>query len=355
MVRHSKNNTAAAAFTKAEYGKLKDVWGSKNVRVGAESMRRFDQCSICLNEAERPVTCDQGHLFCKECVLTSLLDQKRQLAELQRSLSQLEAQFERDRQQARQRAIEEVQKNFERVQSGVKQSTSRYDQTESSSRNLGKQRGDENERDVRRSQSPDRSTAQSLAGLSARIAAQTERAIDEAMTQLRHEQALAKRSKLAAYWLPSLTPSAHIGSEEALRQSEDMLAKSMHTRCFAGDESGHPMTTKTITDVSFVEDPDGTGSKAKLCPSCKKALNSVGRQYVLRRCGHVHCSTCFETLLKPALRAGQSDKGQRAACLECSKTVKDVEKDVILLVREGTGFSSAGNNEAKGHGVAFQG
>jgi nitric oxide synthase-interacting protein len=41
-------------------------------RLGNESMRRFDACVLCLNRAREPLACNEGHLFCKECVYTDL-------------------------------------------------------------------------------------------------------------------------------------------------------------------------------------------------------------------------------------------------------------------------------------------
>ena len=37
-------------------------------------MRNFDACALCLNRARDPVTCNEGHLFCKECVYTDLCE-----------------------------------------------------------------------------------------------------------------------------------------------------------------------------------------------------------------------------------------------------------------------------------------
>ena len=41
-------------------------------RLGNESMRRFNACALCLNRAREPLACNEGHLFCKECVYTDL-------------------------------------------------------------------------------------------------------------------------------------------------------------------------------------------------------------------------------------------------------------------------------------------
>jgi hypothetical protein len=118
MVRHSKNNTASASFTKAEYGMLSDRYGSKRMKLGSESFKQFDHCSLCLNQVESPVTCNQGHLFCKVCIYTSLLDQKKEIAHVKATLLSLEKDHQLQRERARADAMERVQKDFERVQSG---------------------------------------------------------------------------------------------------------------------------------------------------------------------------------------------------------------------------------------------
>ena len=70
MTKHSKNNTASSIFSYAEYKKLD--YGTKRQRLGNESMRQFDACSLCLQRAREPLSCTSGHLFCKECVYTDL-------------------------------------------------------------------------------------------------------------------------------------------------------------------------------------------------------------------------------------------------------------------------------------------
>lgn len=119
MVRHSRNNTASASFTKAEYSMLGERWGSKKIKLGAESFKQFDQCSLCLNSANNPVLCLQGHLFCKECIYSALLDQKKEIIAIKVTLATLEKDHQAQRDRARAEAIKRVQRDFERVQSGV--------------------------------------------------------------------------------------------------------------------------------------------------------------------------------------------------------------------------------------------
>lgn len=70
MTKHSKNNTASSVFSYAEYKKLD--YGTKRQRLGNESMRPFNACSLCLERARIPLACSEGHLFCTECVFTDL-------------------------------------------------------------------------------------------------------------------------------------------------------------------------------------------------------------------------------------------------------------------------------------------
>lgn len=406
---------------------LRDVWGSKNVRLGAESMRHFDQCCLCLGSVQAPVVCGHGHLFCRECILASLLEQKRDMAALKTTLEQLARQHDLERQRVRQEAVLRVQRDFERAQAG------------SSTSQAAKSSADAERQQRRRSRSPHRSTlptssvpssssslagttlatrgrsrspsragssTSSLADLPARIAAQKERAIADTMERLEQEQAEAKKHKIPAYWLPSLTPSADANSADVVRRAEDALeSKGMVTKCYVADRLGHPTSIKSLVDVSFVEERDAASStgnnaaddgaaddslattparstgdaqpaagstiaKRKICPSCRKTLSDVAHLYVLRRCGHVHCASCVDRLLMPALKHAEkaaaaaastngidnsNGKGDRPGCLDCGTTIKSAAKDLIPLQREGTGFASGGMSESKQKGISFQG
>jgi nitric oxide synthase-interacting protein len=81
MTRHSKNNNALAVFTYQEKLKLKNVYGTLETRVGRDSMKPIDSCSLCIAQARTPVCCEQGHVYCKECILDSILKQKKVLME----------------------------------------------------------------------------------------------------------------------------------------------------------------------------------------------------------------------------------------------------------------------------------
>jgi nitric oxide synthase-interacting protein len=86
MTRHSKNNCALGHFTHAEKQKLKNVYGTVSQRLGGDSMRKYDACCLCLNTAISPVICTKGHLFCKECILSNIMSQKKDLSTQEQSI-----------------------------------------------------------------------------------------------------------------------------------------------------------------------------------------------------------------------------------------------------------------------------
>eukprot|EP00922_Rhytidocystis_sp_ex-Travisia-forbesii_P005681 GHVS01008255.1.p1 GENE.GHVS01008255.1~~GHVS01008255.1.p1 ORF type:complete len:272 (-),score=48.91 GHVS01008255.1:218-1033(-) len=77
MSRHSKNNTAHSIFTYHERKLLKDV-GTLKERLGSDSQRRFEQCWLCLQTATKPVCTPRGYLYCRQCIMLSFGEQKRQ-------------------------------------------------------------------------------------------------------------------------------------------------------------------------------------------------------------------------------------------------------------------------------------
>lgn len=42
-------------------------------------MKKFEQCTLCLNILTDPLSCDKGHIFCKSCIIENLLFQKREI------------------------------------------------------------------------------------------------------------------------------------------------------------------------------------------------------------------------------------------------------------------------------------
>lgn len=69
MSKHSKNCTSSSVFTYRERQKLKGVYGTNESRIGQDSIKKFEMCTICNNSLIEPTCCDQGHMFCRPCVV----------------------------------------------------------------------------------------------------------------------------------------------------------------------------------------------------------------------------------------------------------------------------------------------
>jgi hypothetical protein len=88
-------------------------------RLGAESMRQFDACSLCLQRARDPMACPRGHLYCRECVLSDLLTQKKDIKRHQAKLEAMAREEEEQKIQAKAAARERVLMDFERKHLGL--------------------------------------------------------------------------------------------------------------------------------------------------------------------------------------------------------------------------------------------
>lgn len=95
------------------------AWGTSSARLSRESFLPFASCWLCLEPAIDPVACAHGDIFCRECALTNILAQKKEIkrAEKAREHEEREAQEEKARRdaEAQERAIRE----FELTQAGL--------------------------------------------------------------------------------------------------------------------------------------------------------------------------------------------------------------------------------------------
>lgn len=95
------------------------AWGTSTARLGRDSFLPFASCWLCLGPAIDPVACTSGDIFCRECALSNILAQKKEIKRAEKQLEQeereaLEEQARRDA-EANERAIKE----FELTQAGL--------------------------------------------------------------------------------------------------------------------------------------------------------------------------------------------------------------------------------------------
>ncbi|KAF9522237.1 hypothetical protein CPB83DRAFT_872051 [Crepidotus variabilis] len=347
MTKHSKNNTASSIFSYAEYKKLD--YGTKRQRLGNESMRRFDACALCLNRAREPLACTEGHLFCKECVYTDLLTQKKDIKRQKDRLDALKKEAEVEQAKAREAARERVLREFEKGQLGLASGTV-------GSRIVEKKANEP--RGTKRKTPPplEPSTPSEAFSFSSKAVHDlADKAEEAALKQIESELTESLKAKLPDFWLPSLTPT-HASNALPQNLAEiDAGVRKLQTVCRAGQES-HAVALKNLVRVNFTmysssSNPSGSGTSEgaskkedseAMCPSCKKNLSNSSLMFLSKPCGHVTCKTCTDTLVRPSKQ-----------CIVCDTKLK--EKEIIELKREGTGFAGGGLAETSKTGIAFQG
>ncbi|KAF9485672.1 hypothetical protein BDN70DRAFT_847580 [Pholiota conissans] len=359
MTKHSKNNTASSIFTYAEYKRLD--YGTKKQRLGNESMRVFDACSLCLNRAREPLVCQEGHLFCKECVYTDLLTQKTNIKRQKAKLEALKKEAEEERTRAREAARERVLQDFERGQLGLGGSSALGSGVGSKAgdiKNSGKESTtpESDEKTGSKRKQPSDSSS-SFKFSSSTVSELQEKAEQAALKKLEEEQAERMKAKLPDFWLPSLTPTAtaKIGQPETLEDAQAQMEVAKTVCRGGGSDSAHNLAIKNLIPVKFtLYTPSSSSTSATpstetkkedaepMCPSCKKRLSNSTLLFLCKPCGHVTCKTCTDTLVRPSKQ-----------CIVCDVKLK--EKDVIELKREGTGFAGGGLAETSKSGIAFQG
>jgi nitric oxide synthase-interacting protein len=78
MSKHSKNNSSKSVFTNFERSRALGIKsGTEKLRLGHDSMKPFDACSITLEAVVNPVADREGHLYSKSAIYDHVLEQKR--------------------------------------------------------------------------------------------------------------------------------------------------------------------------------------------------------------------------------------------------------------------------------------
>lgn len=209
----AKNNTTQSTLTYYERSLLRRQNEAR--RLGHDSFKPLDHCNLCLSNIydRDPVACTRGHVYCKECVISDLITQKASIEASKRELERWEDNEIRERQEARQRARERVVSDFEK---GMGLATG------AAAKAL----------DVKALASGGASTSKAGHGEAGRIESLQREAEDKALRKIEEEQIEARKSKLAAFWLPSLAPEAKLAPVKDMK---------LQTMCHVGGEL-HPLT-----------------------------------------------------------------------------------------------------------------
>ncbi|KAF2126183.1 zinc finger-containing protein [Dothidotthia symphoricarpi CBS 119687] len=350
-----------SVFTAHERNALKDRWGSQATRLNRDSFLPFGSCQLCLLPAVDPVCCAQGDLFCRECAMTNLLAQRKEMKRLEKALERQKAEDEdqrlREEDEARHRAVEE----FETVQMGLSVKVG------AGSRVVGRQDGrilveqdtDAKPGEARGSKRKFEIDEEELKRIAAEERTKARRTLDE--------ERKAAKGHLPSFWVPGETPDQHHKGAEK--------AKSTPTCPSSDHDHPHTLSLKTLTSVHFNEEKSTDTSKtARTCPSCRKSLSNSTKAVIAIPCGHVLCKPCVDKFLTPEHRHQRHahDDGPEPETVHCYVCDADlspaVEKEgrkkkgekergvkpgLVEIRSEGTGFAGGGKAMVKREGVAF--
>jgi nitric oxide synthase-interacting protein len=178
------------------------------------------------------------------------------------------------------------------------------------------------------------------------------------------------KTELPSFWIPSETPDNKKADSKTIKQQPTCPA--------AEADRPHDFTLKNLITVHFHESQSAPGSDdkpARTCPSCDKALSNSTKAVLAKPCGHVLCKPCSDKFQKAALKSAHDKQhDETVRCYVCQEDVtpgrksrrkkegekggkekeSKVERGLVELSSEGTGFAGGGKNMVKKHGVAFQ-
>nr|BAC41858.1 unknown protein [Arabidopsis thaliana] len=279
--RHSKNNNDLAYFTYDEKKKL--GYGTQRERLGRDSIKPFDACSLCLKPFIDPMCCHKGHVFCRECMLECFLAQKK---DIQRRLAAHSSQKKQDKDEEEERLMLQKARELDE-----------FDQQNHSAMPRNSDKNHDEDKN----------------GFHGANSVKTTSFEEEALRTMK------------AFWLPSATPAASVRVD----------APETHTVCPEGKEK---LKLKNLFAIRFTEDnseeeetktksaSSSSYDKSYICPSCKVTLTNTMSLVALSSCGHVFCKKCAEKFMPV-------DK----VCLVCDKPCKD--RNLVGLKKVGTGFA----------------
>lgn len=247
MTRHARNCTAGAVYTYHE--KKKDAaasgYGTQSERVGKDSVKNFDCCSLTLQPCRNPVVTKDGYLFDKEAILEYIIRKKN---EYNRQLKKYEKQLKKEESEMAELAVAEKEAKLIKFMNREKNiSSTSAKATESKA-----------------------SSSTSISNL-----------------------ANGKDKELPSFWVPSQLPDAKIMKMEKPDPT-------VHCPI-----SGKPLKMKDVIEVQWtlVKDPDDKKSlivkeNRYMCPVTHDILSNAVPCAVIRTTGHVVTMECVEKIIK---------------------------------------------------------
>ncbi|KAI2638256.1 hypothetical protein GGS21DRAFT_464079 [Xylaria nigripes] len=362
---HSKRNTSRAVFTSYERNLARKAWTSTSARLGRESFLPFSACHLCLETAIDPVSCTHGDIFCRECALSNILAQKKEMKRLEK-LKEKEDNENRERQahldaEAHERAVHE----FEMTQNGLDvRSRSRSASSKPTSASQGREREVSSVTSENNHQSgPGKRKFEMDEEEVLRIAAD-----DRAKARKAIDDEKAAQPSLPSFWVPSVTPSSN--TRDTLHEVVKKT-KSSPICPASPEDKPHTYSLHSLVSLHFTTE-DENDKNQRICPSCKKSLGNSSKATLAKPCGHVLCGSCVDKFMKPNKDHNpHATQTENLRCYVCDADLTDhvdgshvenkkskkkdqdrIRPGLVELRSEGTGYSAGGVSQVRKNGVA---
>ncbi|KAK8814383.1 hypothetical protein WA158_008245 [Blastocystis sp. Blastoise] len=276
MPRHSKNANSRGFVSYSE--RQKKSLGTETVTYGSDYAKPFDFCSICLHRVVNPMACDEGHIFCKECIYKYILSKKQ---DYEVALRLWEADNVKREQEEKERELEKQQNILKDIDSATSGLVT--DPLLNRQKVLSKEQKEilEQKRVIEK--------------LSSKVDIRT----DE------------EKSLKNIYWVN--TPEIEVKHPKP------------DSTIFCPNEN-HPIKLKLLTPIHF-EEAEENGKKIFRCPACLKQFTHQ-KIILIKECGHCLCMDCFKKFVSTSKQ-----------CFVCSKPVTK-KKEFMELITGETGFSA---------------
>mmetsp|Transcript_13294 Transcript_13294/g.32287 ORF Transcript_13294/g.32287 Transcript_13294/m.32287 type:complete len:335 (-) Transcript_13294:166-1170(-) len=312
--KHSKNNCAGATYTNYERNvdKKQDIangkgsYGLVNQRLGGDSVKDWDCCSLCLKPCDDPVVTTHGILFEREVIYEYILKEKKRIAAGLKAYDKDQAQSKGDERAKRKADHDEQVRQFEATECGIlpaKKAKTEKDM-------LSKEEQFDTLKEKKLEKGVMRAAGSALGHRS-----------------MLEGEGFNNRAKDSCFWIADLTPDAVI--TPVVKPDEKVYCPI----------SKKHLKIKDLISVKFTpleKSADKVGKMSNhnerwMCPISKKTLGNSVAAAILRKSGDVISKDVFDTVIKKDMRDPFTGELLTA-------------KDIIFLQRGSTGFSAGGVN-----------
>lgn len=326
MSSHAKHAGARPVLSSDEIAKAR---GTRRMVVGSDSFANFDDCVLCLRTARDPVCCPKGHVFCKECIYTSLLHQKRVIAEKQAACRRLQEEKEAEAAQKEHEDRQHLLTTLRNMDAGI----------------AAPQKQQQQKAGARVSATGSCFWVPTVTPTArATVADATGAKDDQQVRELRPMCPATKSTAEDAHTLrvKQLTPLVFTDADEEEAAAAARASKRRRTDSF-GEEEAYEVAAGDDDDKAGPPPPTGREllKHKHQCPVCLRLLTNTRQCALPKKCGHVACLECIQTLLVDSKDSKKKQKQKVGKCFVCG--TEFCEKEVVKLQAGATGFAGHGD------------